>query len=139
MTKGEDILELSDRVKRKLNCWEFMLCGREIGGSKAKDLGVCPVSRETKLHNVHDGRNAGRACWVVAGSLCGGTRQGTFADKFVTCEKCEFFMKVKQEIGARFNFASVLLARFKGDNGAAAVSNNDRSSVSIRSKGKSKL
>ena len=52
----------------KLNCWEFKKCGRTPGGEKAKDLGVCPVTKEKKLDNIHDGFNAGRACWVSLGS-----------------------------------------------------------------------
>jgi hypothetical protein len=41
--------------------------------------------------------NAGRACWVVAGSLCGGKVQGTYASKLNNCWRCEFMNKVKQE------------------------------------------
>lgn len=26
----------------KLNCWEFKKCGRETGGLKIKEMGVCP-------------------------------------------------------------------------------------------------
>ena len=52
----------------KQNCWEFQKCGREPGGPNTGTSGICPASTEFKLHNVHGGMNAGRACWMVAGS-----------------------------------------------------------------------
>lgn len=81
----------------KMNCWEFKNCGRQPGGHKAQELGICPVSTSQDLGGAHDGQNAGRACWVVAGSLCGGKVQGTYAQKLHNCWRCEFMMRVKQE------------------------------------------
>lgn len=65
----------------KMNCWEFMKCGREPGGASAEEFGVCPASIESRLNNIHihGGKNAGRACWAVSGTLCMGKAQGTFA------------------------------------------------------------
>ena len=81
----------------KLNCWEFKKCGRQPGGHKAADLGVCPVTVHQDLHGAHEGKNAGRACWVVAGSLCGGAIQGTYAQKLANCWRCDFMNAVKKE------------------------------------------
>ena len=81
----------------KLNCWEFKKCGRQPGGHKAADLGICPVTVHQDLHGAHDGKNAGRACWVVAGSLCGGKIQGTYAQKLTNCWRCDFMNAVKKE------------------------------------------
>lgn len=81
----------------KENCWEFKKCGREPGGSKVKQLGICPVTTYIDLNGAHEGKNAGRACWVVAGSLCGGRIQGTFAQKLHNCWRCEFMNAVKKE------------------------------------------
>ena len=97
----------------KKNCWEAMQCGREPGGARARELGVCPVTVETKLDGVHGGRCAGRACWVVAGSLCGGTVQGTFAAKFESCESCEFYAAVREEELPSFQYSSTLLAKLR--------------------------
>ncbi|HEY6010114.1 MAG TPA: hypothetical protein VIX18_01485, partial [Nitrospirota bacterium] len=36
-------------------------------------------------------------CWVVAGSLCGGKIQGTFAEKLSNCLRCDFYNLVKSE------------------------------------------
>jgi hypothetical protein len=97
----------------KKNCWEVKLCGREPSGNKVSELGVCPAAIETRLDAVHEGTNAGRACWVVAGTLCKGEVQGTFAKKFEACEKCEFYLQVREEEFPQFVFSSVLLNRIQ--------------------------
>jgi len=81
--------------ERKLNCWEFKKCGRELGGSNAFELGVCPAATDVHLDNVHSGIHAGRACWVVAGTLCEGIVRGTFAQKYRTCGQCDFYEHAK--------------------------------------------
>jgi hypothetical protein len=81
----------------KVNCWEYTKCGRQPGGNKVQELGVCPVSTHQELSGAHGGTHAGRACWVVAGSLCGGTIQGTYANKLRNCWRCEFMNRVRQE------------------------------------------
>jgi hypothetical protein len=63
-----------------MNCWEFKKCGREGGGARAKELGVCSA------YPVH-----GKHCAPIAGTLCGGQVQGSFAQKVVTCMRCDFF------------------------------------------------
>jgi len=102
--------------KSKLNCWEFQKCGREPGGAREKELGACPVPIESRLDGVHDGKNAGRACWVVSGTLCAGNVQGTYAKKFPTCEMCDFYYYVKQKElrHNRFKLSATLLSRLKG-------------------------
>jgi hypothetical protein len=87
--------ELGFRIRQ--NCWEFKKCGRQPGGHKAQELGVCPATTEHALDGAHGGRNAGRACWVVVGSLCGGKIQGTYAQKLNNCWRCDFMNRVKQE------------------------------------------
>jgi hypothetical protein len=63
-----------------MNCWEYMKCGRERGGSKADELGVCPAYPD-------DGKN----CAYIAGTICDGKTQGFFAHKMLNCMKCEFY------------------------------------------------
>jgi hypothetical protein len=97
-----DILDYSynlwaeKRQSKKFNCWDFKKCGREEGGSLAQELGTCPALTEQKLNGIHGGRNAGRVCWVVAGTLCGGKPQGTFAKKYNECGLCDFYNNVKK-------------------------------------------
>lgn len=93
----------------KLNCWEFKKCGREPGGDRANELGVCPATINRDLDGVHGGKNSGRACWIVAGSMCGGQLQGTFAEKYHNCKICDFYLKVRDEEGANFELSIVLL------------------------------
>ena len=81
----------------KKNCWEFKGCGREPGGKKVADLGVCPATTYEDINGAHDGKNAGRACWAIAGSLCGGKVQGTYAQKLHNCWRCDFMNLVKKE------------------------------------------
>jgi hypothetical protein len=81
----------------KKNCWEFKKCGRQPGGHKVQELGICPVTTLQDLHGVHDGMNAGRACWAIAGSLCGGKIQGTYAQKLSNCWRCDFMNAVKKD------------------------------------------
>lgn len=81
----------------KLNCWQFRKCGRQQGGRNAERLGVCPASLDCRLDGIYGGRNAGRACWMVAGTLCNGTPQGSFTEKHWECESCGFYKKVLKE------------------------------------------
>jgi hypothetical protein len=97
----------------KLNCWEFKRCGRQPGGHHENDLGLCPATVESKLDGAHDGTNAGRACWVVAGTLCAGTVQGTFAQKFKNCEICDFYQSVKKDEHPHFQYSAVLMKRLR--------------------------
>ena len=100
----------------KLNCWEAMGCGREPGGKNAEELGICPAAAEEHLDAIHGGRNAGRACWVVAGTLCSGEVHGTFAHKYKDCGICEFYQKVKreEEEAGTFVMTIILLKRLDG-------------------------
>jgi len=96
------------REKPHPNCWEFKDCGRQPGGNKVAQYGVCPATIETKLDGVNEGRNAGRACWVVAGTFCGGIVQGTYANKIGNCAKCDFYKSVSGD-QEDFVFTSDLL------------------------------
>jgi hypothetical protein len=87
---------------QKLNCWEIKKCGREPGGSKSKELGVCPAASDTESDGINHGKNGGRICWAIAGTFCGGKIQGDFAQKQVSCMACEVFKRVKAEEGAEF-------------------------------------
>ena len=69
------------------NCWEIKDCGRTPGGAKAKELGVCPAYPDH-----------GRECWAIAGTLCGGKVQGSFATKLGTCTKCGFYQDTKRQL-----------------------------------------
>ncbi|MEW5706376.1 MAG: two-CW domain-containing protein [Actinomycetota bacterium] len=60
-----------------MNCWEFKKCGRD----KTNDCPAYP--------------NHGHECWRVAGTMCGGEVQGTFAKKLASCMECDFYKMMK--------------------------------------------
>ncbi len=93
----------------KLNCWEFKKCGREPDGENVEELGVCIAAIKTKLDKINDGKNGGRACWVVAGTLCKGKPQGSFVHKIFECLQCDFYKKVLKEEGENFVQAKQLI------------------------------
>lgn len=84
----------------KVNCWEFKECGRETNGINVNTLGVCPASTNLKLNGVHNGKNAGRCCWILVGTFCKGKVQGSFAQKYEDCRKCDFYQLVHDEEGS---------------------------------------
>jgi hypothetical protein len=96
-----------------INCWEFKKCGRNPGGTKVVELGVCPASIETRTDNINRGKNGGRACWAISGTLCGGKVQGTFATKLTNCMQCEFYQQVGSEEGPNHESARDILAKLK--------------------------
>ncbi len=79
------------------NCWEFTKCGREPGGSKVDQFGVCPAAKETRADGINCGKNGGRVCWLISGTFCEGKIQGSFASKLSSCEQCDFYKKIQPE------------------------------------------
>ncbi len=95
----------------KLNCWEFKKCGREPGGSRVDELGVCPAAVEEKTDGIHFGKNGGRVCWAISGTLCGGKVQGTHAMKMGNCLNCDFYQVVQKEERPDFKTTSHILKK----------------------------
>lgn len=79
--------------------------------NECRQAGSLSAASERKLHNVHDGINAGRACWVVAGTFCQGKVQGAFAQKISTCNDCDFYKKVQTENYTNFEISISLLQK----------------------------
>ncbi len=86
----------------KINCWEYKKCGREPGGVNRHEAGICPASVNFTHNGENGGKSAGRICWKVVGTLCGGSIQGTFAEKSMNCSQCDFYLLVRSEEGASF-------------------------------------
>ena len=70
----------SDEDSKKIPCWEYMQCGRDVN-----DEIKCPAYP-----------HFGQVCWAVAGTLCAGKIQGTFAQKINDCRNCKFYKKSKE-------------------------------------------
>ena len=97
-----------------LNCWEFKKCGREPGGAKVDELGVCPATTEQRADGIHSGKNGGRACWAIAGTLCKGEVQGTYALKMLNCLKCDFYQRVVSDERWGFMSGESILKKIRG-------------------------
>jgi signal transduction histidine kinase len=70
-----------DERPGEARCWEYMKCGRDKDATTK-----CPAYP-----------HFGRVCWVVAGTFCEGKVQGTFAQKYEDCGKCDFYRTVKKQ------------------------------------------
>lgn len=102
-------------MNNRLNCWEYKNCGHGPGGHRIDvgEKGLCPTASENRLHGIHNGDQAGRACWVVAGTYCGGVVQGKFAQKYNTCVNCDFYQKVLEEEGSKFQITLQLMKHIR--------------------------
>lgn len=87
---------------RRANCWEAKDC-RYGPGSREP----CPAALDVTASGVNGGKNAGRICWTVRGTLCGGKPHGGFVDKQEACLQCPFFQQVRDEEGADFRLVKL--------------------------------
>lgn len=86
------------------NCWEVQLCGRQPGGHRVRELGICPAATLRAAHGINQGCNGGRACWALTGTMSGPASkvQGIFARTLCTCFSCKFYEQVLEEEGEQF-------------------------------------
>jgi len=84
--------------KTKQNCWEFKRCGREPGGSKCGDMGVCPAASDASFDGLNGGKNGGRICWAAAGTFSSISTRPCYVEKN-HCVHCDFFGLVEKEEG----------------------------------------
>ncbi len=87
----------------KKKCWHFMKCGREPGGANNGKEGVCPAADRIVLKGLNQSTNSGQACWVIAGTFCNQSVQGTFAQKMTTCMDCDFYKTVHSKERATYS------------------------------------
>ena len=118
----------------KRNCWEFTQCGRQPGGEKAEELGVCPAAQNTATDGINEGINGGRSCWVVARTLCFGEIQGDFSTKLGSCLQCGFYALVREEQGqAYINTIKILQRMNKTRSMAVKVQQPHKTTTKLRS------
>ncbi len=96
---------------KKLNCWEYKNCGKESNGDDSifEEAGTCPASTELCTDGVNDGKNAGRACWAIAGTLCSEDVRSDCSRKIKSCLECDFYKQVQKEEGEMFVTGSELI------------------------------
>ena len=90
----------------QLNCWEFKKCGREPGGTRTADLGLCPAATNPAFYAINGGKNGGRACWVASG----GAPDGEVSDE---CRECDFYQLVRDQEGKAFRPLREILDRLR--------------------------
>lgn len=98
----------------RMNCWDFFDCGREPGGKKINELGECPAAAVDDLNGINDGKNGGRSCWAIAGTMCGGEVQGSYAQKLGNCLKCDFHAFVRGQQKENYVGTKQILGIIKG-------------------------
>jgi hypothetical protein len=92
----------SNNNDKKQNCWEVKKCGRQPGGNKVGDSGVCPASIPGQYDGKNGGSFSGRFCWAVAGTLCQGKPEASDALNLRSCFRCSFMKQVAEEEGDDF-------------------------------------
>ncbi|MFZ5996651.1 MAG: two-CW domain-containing protein [Nitrospirota bacterium] len=81
----------------KLNCWEFMQCGRGPGGAKVEGLGACSAATFTSSEELNGETNGGRMCWAIAGIYAFGELARSSSRSLYDCHDCDFRWKVLLE------------------------------------------
>jgi hypothetical protein len=67
------------------------------GGAKITEHDVCPAATASSNNGLNRGRNGGRICWAIAGTLCDAKVTGTHAKEKFSCMNCDFFKLVSKE------------------------------------------
>jgi len=111
--KLEELLVPLGFALPKMNCWQYLKCGREPGGARCDELGICPTAVEDAASGLHGGDKGGRVCWAISGTLCGGVVQGTFCSKIESCMECDFYRLVQAEEGDLFESIDSILNRLR--------------------------
>lgn len=116
----------------RMNCWDFFECGREPGGRKTTELGTCPAAAKTELDGVNDGKNGGRSCWAIAGTLCEGNVQGTYAQKLGNCLKCDFHAFVRGQQHEKYASTKKILDIINGKITASCLINSSKNDNKLK-------
>ncbi|MBI5634064.1 MAG: hypothetical protein HZA15_11360 [Nitrospirae bacterium] len=120
---------------KHIRCWEYKKCGRELGGEHAEEFGYCPAALAPDNN-----------CWLIAGTMCSGTIEGTYARKIDTCIICGYYNKMQDYHARRprnrfFLFGQYLCSQgiINGDHVVQAralqLRNNQKIGVLAKSKG----
>ena len=86
----------------KMNCWEFRMCGREVGGRNVEKMGVCLAVLDDKHNGINGGQNGGRYCWSAVGTMSGGKPEYCISQNIKDCHECHFYQLVKAQENKTF-------------------------------------
>ena len=84
-------------AKQNVNCWEYMKCGFEPGGKNNLSFGTRPAAADEKYHEINNGKNGGRFCWLIEGTTCNGIVHDSFFEKISQCLECKFYLLVQKQ------------------------------------------
>lgn len=104
---------MTQRIRR--DCWEYQGCERGPQGRRSRNGHGCPAAASGVLDGTNGGTNGGRACWVVADTLCGDRPSGPYERKIHECRKCSFYALVHVEEGLAEDSSGVLAARLRSE------------------------
>jgi signal transduction histidine kinase len=96
-------------LPQKLNCWDVLTCGQGPASPKP-----CRVATEDASDGVNGGKNGGRFCWAVGGTLSGREHLATCAT-MTRCLNCDFLHLVRSQ--EEDSFQLLKLALGVGDTG----------------------
>jgi hypothetical protein len=94
-----------------VKCCEFMTCGRELSGVKAKELRHCATSSKTMFEETEGSGDARLACWVAAGAVCDGRSQGPCIEEMSDCSSYRLYDYVCNQERQRLENSSNLLRK----------------------------
>ena len=84
---------------KKLNCWEFMKCGKGPSGNGNGKCAVCPVAANSLADGANGGINGGRICWIIAEAYSNGEVKCSKLHRDSSCFSCRFRYRVMLEEG----------------------------------------
>lgn len=93
-------------VVDRLNCWEFMGCGKED----------CPARTNELYSGINNGINGGRVCWAIVGTMCREKVERDLSVKYDDCVECLFFNQVHIEEDKNFTVFEEVYKRGLLDN-----------------------
>jgi hypothetical protein len=72
-----------------------MACGREPGGIRADQEGICPAAQNSRYQGINGGQASGRFCWTEPDTNC----KKFLEESDGGCMLCSFFTRVLHEEG----------------------------------------
>jgi hypothetical protein len=91
-----------------------MACGREAGGRKAGELGICPVSLRSQPEGVSRAAGRGQPCWAFPGNACDHRSDGQPGQDSLACRQCERMQQVCDREGRYFALRQPPRSRMDG-------------------------
>jgi len=86
-------------MNNKLNCWEFMKCGKGPDSAINNGADICPVASAVIADGLNGGENGGRICWIISENYFKNKIQCSENKVSHSCYACEFRYLVTMDEG----------------------------------------